>query len=161
MMEELSFDQILTEIFENNSSLTGVLRCFLLNENFEFIHDYHAELNSGGKYLSGVSSSSKMEMIESRDFELCKNISDAFDNGKKMEVYFGEQEFYTSKIFEGQFSLCVVYVKCNDSCIWSLGFVSSSGFSNDALLVEIGRQLKDSVKSIYRVLEERKKLIEV
>ncbi len=153
-MEELSFHHVLTEIFENNNSLSGVLRCFLLNEKFEFIHDYHAELDSGGKYLSGVSSTTKMDMIETRDFELCKNISDTFENGKKMEVYFGEQEFYTSKIFEGQFSLCVVYVKCDEnnsnSHVWSLGFVSFSGFSNDALLVEIGRQLKDSVKSIYR-----------
>ena len=149
---ETDYQQLITELFEQhpNDSLKGVLRCFLLDDKFQMVHDYKSKLESGGSYLAGTSRS---DTIEKADLTIFNNISESFHTSKKMEEFFGEQQFYTSKIFGGQFSLCVVYVKCEKGIVWSLGFVCFSGFSNDALLIEIGKQLAPSVRSLCRCLK--------
>lgn len=147
------FQQLISEIFEQqpNDGLKGVLRCFLLDDKFQMVYDYKSKLESGGSYLAGTFLRS--DTID-KDLTVFNHMSETFDTGKKMEEFFGEQQFYTSKIFGGQFSLCVVYVKGEKpGVVWSLGFVCFSGFSNDALLIEIGKQLAPSVRSLCRCLK--------
>ena len=48
------FQQLISEIFEQqpNDGLKGVLRCFLLDDKFQMVHDYKSKLESGGSYCA-------------------------------------------------------------------------------------------------------------
>ena len=138
--ETVNFPDLIKEVL-THPSLNLVLRCFLLNEKQQIIHDHKTK-----NYLQNMPNN-KQESIENRDVEIFKNISDAFDTSKKLEEYLGEQQFFTSKLFGGQFTLTIVFIK-TESVTWSLGFVCFSEFENDGLLIEIGKELKESVKNV-------------